>query len=378
MDTIDGKVFVKEIMLDTNNPRFGRRLKKSQEELKEFLLVKSTEILVSMQCGLAWVNKIVLAPIEDLSVKEREELGVIPSGKKYVIVEGNTRVACLLHESMREEARKKIPVIVLKKSEGENDNLYLMGRKRIQSIANVMIVKDWDELPKAKQLYESYKLAKVIDKTKPENIIFKELGEDIGIPLAKVKNNVLKYIFYKELVNSGNEILEDDFKYLEIFEQSNSIRNLYGYDAECGEFIWNDTSEDISENQVEMIENKKELLYLIPEMIKVAKNENISSKTFRNILKKYKPEDLENILQKFKEICKDTENDEYTYDSFEVRLDSEGNNDEKKCREYDISMEKFKKTLKNFPVNQDYARNFEKDLLEINELINKILKCFRL
>ncbi|NRT88862.1 hypothetical protein [Clostridium beijerinckii] len=378
MEAVNKKVFVSEIMLDINNPRFGRKLNKSQEELQEFLLVKSTELLVSMQCGLVWVNKIVLAPIEDLSVKERGAFGLIPQGKKYVVVEGNTRVACLLHKSMMKEARKKIPVIVLEKSDGENDNLYLMGRKRMQSIANVMIVKDWDELPKAKQLYDSYKLAKVIDKTKAENIIFKELGDDIGIPLAKVKNNVFKYLFYKELVDNGNEILEDDFKYLEIFEQSNNVRNLFGYATERGEFEWSNIDEDMSENQIEQVENKKELLYLIPKMIKVAKNESISSKTFRNILKKYKPRDLEDILEKFKEICKDTQDEDYTHDSFEVRLDSEGNNEEKKCKEYNISIESFKRTLKNFPVNQDYSKNFEKDLLEIDQLINKILRCFRL
>lgn len=381
MDTFDKKILIKEILLDNNNPRFGKILKKSQMELQEKLLNnnKSNELLASMKSRLIWVNKIVLAPIEDLSLNEKETLGIIPLEKKYIVVEGNTRLACLMHKSMKDvfNEKEKIPVLIAKRSEGETDNEYLIARKRIQSISNVMVVKDWDEIPKAKQLYESYKLIKDLNKEKSENTIFKELGEDIGITLQKVKNYIYRYMFFKEISDNTNELAEDDFKYFEIFEQNINIRSLFGYSSENSDFVWN-IDENLSDNETEIIEKKKDLLFSIPDIIKVAKNEKISSKTFRNMLRRYKPEDLEDLLQDFKDIIEESGKDEYSYDSLENKFQTEYDDEEKRSKEYNKSIFKFKKMLKDFPVNQEYAKTFEKDLLDINLIINNILKYFKL
>ena len=381
MYTLDKNLFIKEILLDNNNPRFGKTLKKSQIELQEELLNnnKSSELLASMKSRLIWVNKIVVAPIEDLSLKEKESLGVIPLEKKYIVIEGNTRLACLMHESMRKvfNEKYKIPVLIAKRSEGENDNEYLISRKRIQSISNVMVVKDWDEIPKAKQLYESYKLIKELDKAKSENVIFKELGEDIGITLQTVKAYIYRYIFFKEISDNSNELIDDDFKYFEIFERNNNIRNLFGYSTENSDFCWNITGDELSENDSEIIEKKKELLFLMPKIIKIAKNENKNSKKLRDMLGKFKPKDLEDLLQTFKDIIKESKSDEYSYDSLENKLQPEYDYEEKKNKEYKALLSKLKKMLKNFPVNQDYAKNFKNDLLDINLLVNNILECFK-
>lgn len=379
MDQIDKKVYLKEILLDKNNPRFGENFDYSQYEIKDKLLsgIKSNELLTSMCSGLVWVNKIVLAPIEDLSLKEKTLYSPISSEKKYVVIEGNTRVACLLHSETDKvfNKSKSFPVIIAKKSSNESDIEYLKERKRLQSIANVMVVKDWDEVPKAKQLYESYKLAKEIDPTKSEQTIFKELGNDIGLSISKVKGNIYKYIFLEELNNSVFLIDKNDFKYLEIFESNSEIRHLFGYSSSIGEFLWN-TNESKSDYQLEDEEHRKELLYSYPMIVTIAKQEGINSKKLRDIIRKYKSDDLTNLLQIFKDIIRYSETEDYTSDGIKNYLCCETDNFNTDKEALRNNLNKAIKFLKSFPIYQDYSIEFKNEILDIHEISSKILKDF--
>ena len=377
MNQIDKKVYLKEILLDKNNPRFGENFNHSQEEIKDKLLsgMKSNELLTSMCSGLVWVNKIVLAPIEDLSLKEKALYSPIPPQKKYVVIEGNTRVACLLHSETNKvfNKSKPFPVIIVKKSPNESDIEYLKERKRLQSIANVMVVKDWDEVPKAKQLYESYKLAKEINPTKSEQIIFRELGNDIGLSLSKVKGNICKYIFLEELNNSVSLMDKSDFKYLEVFESSNEVRNLFGYSSSIGKFIW-DINEPKSDQQLEDEENRKELLNLYPMIITIAKQEGINSKKLRDLIRKYKSDDISNLLQTFKDIIRYSDTEDYTSDAIKNYLCCEIDNFDTDKEDLRNNLNKAIKFLKNFPIYQDYSIEFKNEILNIHDIISKILK----
>ncbi|GAA0075981.1 hypothetical protein UT300005_03590 [Clostridium sp. CTA-5] len=377
MKELDKEVLIKEIMLDNDNPRFGGRIDKSQEEIREILMhgQKARELLVGMRTGLIWSNKIAIAPINELTKNERALIGSIPKGKKYITVDGNTRLACLLDDSMREtfNINEKLKVVILEKSDDESDIEYLKNRKRLQSIDNVMIVTDWNEIPKSKQLYDSYKLIKEIDPAKLENKIFKELGDQIGISLTRVKGAIFRYVFYKVLTENVEELDKHDFKYLEIFEQSNDIRTLFGYLNDKGMFIW-DNKESMDDDE-EIIEKRKELLYIFPKIVEIARSENINSKKLRDLIRKYKSDDLEDLLQKFKDIQDYYKASDYASDSIVSILESNLDYEEQEIKEINCKIDSVIKVLKSFPINQDYAISFKEKLLEINIRSEKLLKC---
>lgn len=183
-----------------------------------------------------------------------------------------------------------------------------------------MVVTDWDEIPKSKQLYDSYRLIKEIDPAKLEIKIFKELGDQIGISLTRVKGSVYRYIFYKELIENVQELDTHDFKYLEIFELNNEIRILFGYLNEKGIFAWND--EESMNEEEEITEKRKELLYIFPKIVEIARVENINSKKLRDLIRKYKSDDLEDLLQKFKDLRHYYKTSEYASDGIVRMLES--------------------------------------------------------
>ncbi|MCI6693365.1 MAG: hypothetical protein MR510_12940 [Clostridium sp.] len=378
-------VLVTEIMLDIINPRLGRKVNYSQNELAKYLQrgKKSKELLTSMKSGLTWVNKIVITRVDELSVEEIELYEEYNKNfineYKYVVTEGNTRLACLLHDSMRAifNLKETIPVVIARKSEGESEKEFLRERKRLQSIANVMIVVDWEDVPKAKQLYESYILIKEISPEKIEKDIFKELAENIGLATSLVKKLIYRYIFYKELIENVESIEEKDFKFFEVFEQNGKIRAMFGLDIKNSIFEWELLDEIDDENLIELIEKKQELLYWFPKLIEIAKDEKISSKKLRDIIRENYVMGVEDFHQRIKDIIEYSTTDEYCNDCFSRFFKSETDiKQEEKLLEGNIK--NIIQTLKSFPVNQDYAVNFKEDIIKVKDISNRILKMLEL
>jgi len=385
MHLVEEYVLIGEVMLDILNPRLGKKVDYTQKELASFLLrgPKSKELLTSMKSGLSWVNKIVVVPISELSENEKEVYREINSNfekeYKYIVIEGNTRVACLLNQSMREvfDLNEKLLVIVVSKSDKETDRQFLKERKRLQSISNVMIVKDWDDVPKAKQLFESYELIKEINPEKPEKEIFKELADTLGLAVSLVKKFIYRYVFYKELIENVEPIEEKDFKFFEIFEQNNTIRAMFGLDIKSSMFEWEVLDEIDDETQLEKIERKQELLYLFPKIIEVAKDEKISSKALRDIVRDNHKEGLEEIHQRFEDIVQYASKDEYSNDGFLKYFEKEKDVQQEE-RLLEDSINSILRALKSFPVNQDYACKFKEHIISIKETSDKILKMMEL
>lgn len=394
------KVLVKEIMLDIVNPRLGKKVNYTQEDLAAHLQggAKSKELLASMKSGLTWVNKIAVVDVNEISTSEEKIYKDYDKNfkkkYKYIAIEGNTRLACLLHEDMREifNLNEKIPVIIAKKSDGENETEFLGQRKRLQNIANIMVVKDWDEIPKAKQLYESYMIGKEIismnnrGSSSIERDIFRELAEDIGLSVSAVKKLIYRYIFYKELVENVEQIENKDFKFFEIFEQNKKVRSVFGLDEKSNQFEWLILDDIVNKNdpkkteKIERIEKKQELLYMFPKLIEIAKYENINSKKLRDIIRANCPNDLENcpddldtFYQKVKDIIDSFEKDDdyncYFSRFFEIKKDIK--EDENILKN---SIKNIIETLKAFPVNQDFAINFKEDIEEIKNSSDQLLR----
>lgn len=377
------EILIKDVMLDIINPRFEKMFNYNQEELAAHLQsgIKSKELLTSMKSGLTWVNKIVVTDINELSGEENKIYKNYDKDfrkkYKYVVTEGNTRIACLLHPSMREvfDLNQKIPVAIARKSNGESEKEFLGQRKRLQSIANVMVVKDWDDIPKAKQLYESYLISRELNPMNAEKDIFKQLAENIGLSTASVKNLIYRYIFYKELVDNVEIVHEKDFKFFEIFEQSIKIRSTFGLDAKTNQFEWILAEGINDEDNAEVIEKKQELLYWFPKLIEIAKYKNINSKKLRDIIRFNCSDDFDNFYQKVKDVIEDFKNDKDSssdfLEFFEIKKD--------KKQEENIlkgNINKIIEILKSFPVNQDFSINFKQDIEEIKDLSDKLLRMF--
>lgn len=374
---VDSEVHICEIMLDILNPRLGKRMDCSQIELAEILLSdkKAKELLTSMKSGLSWINRIVLLPIEQLSNEERELYGgELLKNYKYIVIEGNTRVACLLNDSMKEvfDRNKCIPVLIVRMEEKESYKEFLKERKRLQSIANVMIVKDWGEVKKAKQLFESYILNKEIKPNETESAIFKELAENIGLAPKDVKKPIYRYIFYKELIENVEMIPEKDFKFFEIYEQNSEIRALFGWDARKGEFIWNNIDEVQDEIEEEENDKKQDLLYMVPEMIKIAIDEKVSSKDLRDIIRRHHKEGILDIHQKIDDIIGYSKKDNYKNDAFEKFFPMESNSvsiEEKLKKDMDIVVD----ILQNYPINNKFSYEYRDKIELIRDLTENLI-----
>lgn len=370
------ETLVKTIMLDKFNPRrLGKNVKMNitQYELIEEALnsKKSTELFKSMRAGLSWVNKIVVVPINELSDEERNKYDIENEDYKYVVIEGNTRVACL---SRLLDNNTFIPVLVATRSSNEEYKLFLKERKRLQSISNVMVVKDWGDVQKAKQLYDSYIITKEINPEMSERAIFKELAENIGMPSSTVKKFIYRYIFYRELIEKVENIPEDDFKFFEIFEQNNEIRALFGWNTKSGLFIWEDNEIMESEDNLEEVDTKQELFYMMPEIIKISKKENINSKILRDIIRKNYGLGFMEIHRIMEEIIEYSMKEEYSYDSIKKYFNNEENDQEEE--KLDREIRQAIKMLKNYPINQEFSCNYKLQIQQINKLSEKIMKCF--
>lgn len=378
MELVEKKVKLNEIMIDTNNPRFINKIGKTQEEIIAYLQKgeKARELLLSMLTKITWVNKVVIVPIKELSPEEiamyKLDNPNFEKDYKYIVVEGNTRISCLHNKLLRErfDNGELIPVITTVRSKDEDYKKFLQERKRLQSIANVMVVKEWTEVPKAKQMYSSYKLSQEIYPEKTEKQILKELSDALGMKTSVVKTFVYRYAFYKELIENCDGIEEKDFKFLEGLHQNLSIQNKFGLNNKKMQFEWELYDKEEEDN--EEIEMKQQLLYMFPKVIEIAKDEKINSKLLRDILRRYQNIELEELYQKFNDICEYSRSDEYSNDGFSKFIPNEDSS-EKEERKIKTNINSALKTLKNFPVNEDYSVEFIDDIKKIKELAERII-----
>lgn len=373
-------VFITDIMLDSDNPRFGvNKSNLTQEELALYLLNdrKSKELLASMCTALTWVNKIVVMKIEDLSEEDRNKYKLSKKSKyKYIVIEGNTRVACLLHNAMRKVIglNEKIPVIIANKEKNETYDEYTIAKKRLQSISNIMIVKDWGDVQKAKQLYESYILHKKVNQKETDSSIFRNLAENIGISMQAVKKNIYRYMFLKEISDNSDVIKDSDFKYLEIFEVSNAIRMMFGYNIKNGEFLWYSNSDSEDETIIEEFEKKQQLLYMFPNIIEICKEEKISSKELRDIIRSFKENEYEELYNRFEDIIEYSKKLDYKNDSIKKYFCKE--EDSKKLEnEVEENLKNLTKKLRKFPLNESFAKKQRDKIEEIEKICRNILSC---
>jgi hypothetical protein len=344
-------VSLKELMIDNFNPRFTKEKNISQQELiSDMLLSKSSkELLRSLQEDIKWVNRIV---IQQLEYHEYFESLNKDENHKYIVVEGNTRLACLKSGTIKDfNENSIIPVLLAEKEEEESLEEFRKQIRITQGIANVTVVKEWSPISKAKHLLALYNDIK--NYNKPAEI-YKQISNELGIGIKEVRESVVRYMIYRKIASVSDPIPEDNWGYLEAFDKNAKIRNLIGLDLELNEFIEND-----DEYYDEIFEN-------IPELIKQALRSGLNTKQFRDIIF---------------EIAKESESSETFSGTIneiineEVSLISKAKRNELSDKDqWSKKLDDILKDISAFPNMADWASEFLTKLNAIEEKLKKQIK----
>ncbi|KFF24114.1 hypothetical protein [Chryseobacterium vrystaatense] len=270
MKLTPSEIELNKIMIDPYNPRFVNERKVSQETLVSEMLQssQSKELLKSMQQDIKWVNRIVVQKKDTHQFSEK--LQKLNQECEYVVIEGNTRVACL--KSLQIEGYNDltlIPVLLAEKEEDESDDEFWKQVRITQGIANVTTVKEWSQVAKAKHLNSLYEDS--IEGQRSHDV-YKQISNELGIGLKEVRESIIRFKIYSKITELSDPISDDNWGYLEAFDKNISIREKIGINKETNEFQDNDE------------EYYEEILIQIPQLINQALHQGLNTKQFRDII----------------------------------------------------------------------------------------------
>ena len=361
---------ISNILLDPNNPRFTQNQAMTQAELRIRTLdpKEAKDLLASMKEGIKWINRIVVRPITTITTEEQERI-LGHNGEEYIVVEGNTRLACLKSGKLSDySANSKIPVLIAEKEADETDQAYIHELHLAQGIANVTTVKDWHEISKARHLYKMH-----LDKRSSfPNLsavqINKKIADELGMQPDEVRKHTVRYHLYNEISNESSTIEDEKWGFLEAFDRNEAVRTRMGIISSPLGFEWQ------LPNPSDEAYQKKELLKNIPEIISSAANENMNSKQFRDVFLNFVNINKEKEIQDFSDEILNIINGERTW-ADSVLADPGADSDEKiwedKLKGIIISLEKF-------PGGSGWAENMRDKLIEIKTKAEKQLKILDL
>lgn len=366
---IDKNVKLNDIMLDPLNPRFVNCISYKQDDILNILLGKKAnrELSNSMNQGIRWINKIVVRDINSLQNNKKNKIPDI-NNYKYIVIEGNNRLACLKSGKICSQAQmitfeSKIPILIATREENENIEHYEMEIKIIQGISNVMVVKEWDTVPKAKHIFTIYETKQNMNPNMKMAQITSEIGYELGLDNSKVKDNIIRYSLFKEINELSDTISEDDWGFLEAFDQTPTTRSLFGMCKNSVEFEWNKNEDDYNQE-------KQDLLILAPEIIKNAKKEYPNCKKFRDDFKKLvnnKYNDFDEVKNTINNIINPDES--ASWSSISENLENYTNEQKSRNCLADIYNK-----LDTVCLGADWSINLEPQIIEIKKKIEKFLK----
>lgn len=367
MKLTDSHCTIDKIMLDPLNPRFGANLAESSQPaiLKRLLEKKeSKELLNSMKENIKWISKIVIRPISSLS---KEEISMYPSelnGFEYIVVEGNTRLACLKSGKITSvNPSSEIPVLIAEKDTDETHTDYLNEIKITQGISNVMVVKQWGDIAKAKHLYELC-IAK-IQQNCDDNLaaIIRSISLELGMSTNDVRKSINRYAFYKEINNISDTIPDKHWGYLEALDKNANIRQKMGMIEGSLEFEWN--CEDDSMYQA--LDIKKELLTEIPAIIQAADEDGLNTKQFRDvfvdILSTSNDDELESVKDRLVQTTDMNDRNENWMGIFERYKNGSSSTEE----EWSRKINEIKNYLGELPLQSSWILEYDTHLTKISD-----------
>jgi len=376
MKLIPQNIQISIIMLDPENPRFDVMTSGTQQNQLISTLVDGndagTKLFRSMEKDVKWVNRIVVKSIEHLTEKFIEEY---PETINYdfIVVEGNTRLACLKHKAMTQYTDlTEIPVLIAEKEENESIEDYNKELRMVQGIANVTVVQDWSQISKARHIYNIYQDNLKKAKSPNVSVISNSIALELGIPTDEVRQAIRRFKIYLEVAVLAKAVSPKDWPYFEVFDLNDDIRSAIGLNTKGKfEFEWNkyDIDEDIDDDII----NKKELLMKIPDIIESAKAENLTSKelrkpfkTFFNDNKDKSPEELKNeMIDTILKSDKPRPWENITTGSAKSSKDNEA------VWKKDITY--FAQIIESYPVVSKWSKKYTKQLNDIKNTIDILL-----
>lgn len=263
------EILLNEIMIDPFNPRFTVNKTFDQETLILTMLnnSKSKELLNSMREDIKWVNRIVVQKIENheknAEIKNKDSF-------TYIVVEGNTRIACLKSNKIEGISDDTlIPVLITEKDENENSEDYQKEIRITQGIANVTVVKEWSPVAKSKHLNSLF--SDYVKHLRAQEV-YKKIAAELGLNIKDVRDSIIRYKIFSKIEQLSEPIPDENWGYLEAFDKNSNVKNLIGLNPD-----------DLNFNQNED-EFYEEILMEIPTLIKQALNHGLNTKEFRDIV----------------------------------------------------------------------------------------------
>lgn len=361
MNLEDRTIKLKDVYLDPYNPRFLKQDNIAQELiLDKILSSKSTkELLSSMKQNIRWINKIVVIHKSNFTDVQKAISGITDA--EFLVVEGNSRLACLKSGKISGiDDDFEIPILVASKDEDESEDDFRAALRVTQGIANVMVVKQWSVISKARHLYNMYidLLKKTESNVKPHDL-YRKLSVELGISTVEVRQSVIRYEFYKTISDISDSIPEEHWGYLEAFDRNKELREKFGMSSDTNTLNLDEDEEGLYE----------EILKEIPSLIKKAYQEGIFTKNFRDMMQSELADktDAEDILEMMNNMTS-TESD-VTLKSF---LDTTGVMTEQE--NWQTELEKVINIVQSFPNIAVWASEQKQNLERVRTIINKHLE----
>lgn len=364
MKLVDITLTINKIALDPNNPRDLNFKTLSQNEILQKTLDKTAtrELLKSMNECIRWVNKIVVVCFDtyklmfpDTQLKQDEF--------NYIAVEGNTRLSCLKSGVLTSfNQNEAIPVVEAVREPGESINAFMENILVTQGIANVMVVKEWSDLAKAKHIYDMYSLKLLNTQTQTPDAIKKvitSVAEELGMKRDDVRKSVQRYTIYSKIREEAGKVPEEKWGYLEAFEINADTRSFIGLNED---YTWDD-------------DKTEDVISLLPELIDNAFTHNENAKVFRDNFRNYiaecnqKGTQRQDIIDSLQEVI--DSDDETTTIKDLLAEDEQDDNEEK--TEWARIIQKINNQLQSYPVMQDWASEQLNDLKDISRRLQRMI-----
>jgi len=367
MRLTDTSAKIDSIYLDPFNPRFIEQQNISQDEIKAKILSTrdAKELLNSLKINIKWVNKIVVIKKTDFT-DEQNNIKEINKAE-YLVVEGNNRLACLKSGKIDNlDSNTMIPVIIAEKEDGETEEEFAAQIRVTQGISNVMVVKEWSVISKARHLFNMYQdiKAKPENNDKSPHEIYKQISAELGIGSTEVRQSSIRYEFYNKINEISDKIPEGQWGYLEAFDRTAKIRKKFGM-LEKTNLIDLDSDDDDSDYI-------QEILQEIPVVIAKAHSEGINTKQFRDIVNKELLEinNSEDLLEYMQNISQ--KDSEYKFKNQLVKSNQLTEEDK-----WTNTFDEIYKKLELFPIMTHWADNHKHDLEKIHKKTEQYLKLLK-
>ena len=210
----------KDILLDSKNPRYFKGLSDEQDKIIKYVMKQkgTKELANSMKLKLQWVNKIVVVKNEK---------------NKYVVVEGNTRTTILKSAEINgydnTKDSKTIPVLLAKKETNETDIEFENELRKIQGMANVLAVKEWPAVVKAKFIFDGFK-RELSQNGQNITEAIRSLAHMNGTSSHDIAKTTRMYSFFEKISELSTTLDENQYSMMEGFNKNITTRMFFGFE----------------------------------------------------------------------------------------------------------------------------------------------------